>query len=307
MITMQHRNSDLSNNVYSSNKIVVNFEGNFDRIKHKELRVSTRSLKAIRITLIILVGLMLTVALLVSVIHYCYASTIPNIANVTQIVCLWAFPIIIYSYFSFFFLTRSSYCIEITPTELIHHRFSKSDHYAHSEIFAALRVKPILRNRKGVWLPTLSSKRILLSENDTLPGKPFIDDVLTYYGVEMPRDPYGTDRNTFTSLGFVLIFLVGPVFLYLGYMNSNINSLVYSIYIMIFVDIIGVILLIVSAKTNKSYKFNKTEFDDSQDLDDLYYDFDEFIDVEEEEQQTESGDQSQNTNDTVHGKPNCKK
>ena len=120
---MQHRNSDLSNNVYSSNKIVVNFEGNFDRIKHKELRVSTRSLKAIRITLIILVGLMLTVALLVSVIHYCYASTIPNIANVTQIVCLWAFPIIIYSYFSWLYLTRSSYRIEITPTELIHYRF----------------------------------------------------------------------------------------------------------------------------------------------------------------------------------------
>ena len=76
---------------------------------------------------------------------------------------------------------------------------------------------------------------------------------------------------------------------------------------MIFVDIIGVILLIVSAKTNKSYKFNKTEFDDSQDLDDLYYDFDEFIDVEEEELQTESGNQSQNINDKVHGKPNSKK
>ena len=76
---------------------------------------------------------------------------------------------------------------------------------------------------------------------------------------------------------------------------------------MIFVDIIGVILLIVSAKTNKSYKFNKTEFDDSKDLDDLYYDFDEFIDVEEEEQQTESAVQSQNSAISISEKSTHKK
>ncbi|MBQ3678687.1 MAG: hypothetical protein II929_04140, partial [Succinivibrio sp.] len=144
----------------------------------------------------------------------------------------------------------------------------------------------VLRNRKGVWLPTLSSRRILLSEDDTLPGKPFIEDVLTFYGVEIPRDPYGTDRNTFTALGLVLIFLVGPVFLYLGFMNANINSFSYSVYIMLSVDLIGLILLILSAKTTKSYKFNKTEFDDSKDLDDLFFDDEDFADPQSDESNT---------------------
>lgn len=251
------------------------YEGNFQKIKHRELRVSTKSLKVIRLSLVVLVLLMLMVAMFVTVIHISYGEKILNpISSYQQIACLWAFPIIIYSYFSWLYHTRSAYCIEITPTELIHHRFSRDDHYTHNEIFAALRVRPILRNRKGVWLPTLSNKRILLSENDTLPGKPFIYDLLNFYGVEMPRDPYGTDRNTFSSLGYTLLFLVGPTFLYLGYMNDNLNALSYSIKIMIIIDLIGIVLLFISAKTTKSYKFNTTEFDDQEDLDDYYYDDD---------------------------------
>lgn len=279
-------NDEIITKAFSNKKIETNFEGNFEKIKHHELRVSTKGLKAIRITLFILVALMLTVALTVTIVHYTYDQRLTDIANIYQIICLWAFPIIIYSYFTWLYLNRSAYCVEITPNELVYHRFSKIDRYIHSEILAALRARPVLRNRKGVWLPTLSSRRILLSEDDTLPGKPFIEDVLTFYGVEIPRDPYGTDRNTFTALGLVLIFLVGPVFLYLGFMNANINSFSYSVYIMLSVDLIGLILLILSAKTTKSYKFNKTEFDDSKDLDDLFFDDEDFADPQSDESNT---------------------
>jgi hypothetical protein len=75
-------NDEIIKKAFSNKKIETNFEGNFEKIKHHELRVSTKGLKAIRITLFILVALMLTVALTVTIVHYTYDQRLTDIANI---------------------------------------------------------------------------------------------------------------------------------------------------------------------------------------------------------------------------------
>ena len=268
-------------------KIPLTRKGDFSLLKNLELTYSARSLISVRFTLVILVVLMIAVAAFSTV--FLTSSNdlkIDNAQTIAQLICLWTFPLVIYAYFSWLYLLRSKYKITITPDGLIYQRMGSSDFIPHQEIITALESKPILRNRMGVWLPTKGKMRVLLSENDTLPGRPFIEDLLAYYSVPMPRDPYGTDRNTFLALGLALLFMVCPFFIWSGYINENSRAMIYSSYIVAFVATAGVILILMSAHTTRAYKDAPEYSEDSENDEDNYEDED-YEDEEPEEDEME--------------------
>ncbi len=259
-------------------KIPLSRKGDFSLLKNRELTYSSRSLRSVKFTLIILVVLMIVVAA-GSTAFMISSGDIreTNTQAITQMICLWVFPMIIYSYFSWLHLTRSRYRVSVSEEGITYQRIRSTEFIPHSEIMAALGSKPVLRNRVGVWLPTRRKLRILLSEVDTLPGRPFIEDILAFYDVPMPRDPYGTDRNTFSALGMSLLFVVAPMFVWSGYLNANIRALNHSLYIAGFVILAGVILLMMSNHTTRAFR-NDPEMEED---DDFIYE-DEFPDPEDD-------------------------
>lgn len=258
--------------------VPITKEGDFNYIQYHELKYSIKSLKVIRTSLAILVFMMIAFAMFVTIWFYNSLNSFQNISVEIQIVGLWAFPIVIYIYFTWIYMERSKYSVKILPKVLVYTRLSSSITYYHSDIVQALKSKPLIRDRQGVWLPTLTNSSILLAETDTLPGKPFIEDLLRFYGTQVPKDPYGTDRNTFSSIGLVLIFLVSPIFIYMGFINKNANALSYSIYITFFICFIGLIFLVISSHSTKLYKDHLT--DEETELDDPDYMYEEALDLE---------------------------
>ena len=255
-------------------KIPLTRKGDFSLLKNLELTYSTRALRSIRFTLIVLVALMILVAAISTA--FMAANNELNMKNpqgITQVICLWLFPLIIYAYFSWLYLLRSRYRIVITMDGISYQRGRNRDFITHQEIETALETKPVLRNRIGVWLPTRGKMRILLSEMDTLPGRPFIEDLLAYYNMPMPRDPYGTDRMTFSSMGLAMLFIVCPFFIWSGYINTNPNALRYSLYIAAGVAVVGIVLLLMSNHTTSAYK-NDPEYNEDDDGDDELDDYD---------------------------------
>ncbi len=286
----EHHNQDLDGTNFFKlpSQIPLTRSGDFSLLKNLELTYSTRSLHTVRFTLIILVGLMIIVALISTI--FMVISKELNFDNsqvITQVICLWGFPLVIYAYFSWLYMIRSKYKIILTQDGLTYQRLSGTEFFSHSEILTALETKPILRNRIGVWLPTKGKMRILLSEVDTLPGRPFVEELLAFYNCPMPRDPYGTDRNTYSALGFSLLFLVCPFFIWSGYINDNINALHYSYYIVGVVFFIGIVLLFISNHTTRAYK-NDPEFNEDE-TEDMWY-------IENEEDENEVDDETGNNN-----------
>jgi hypothetical protein len=264
-------------------KIPLTRKGNFSLLKNHELTYSTRSLVSVRFTLVVLVVLMISIAAASTVfLTSTKGLKIDDAQTVAQLICLWTFPLVIYAYFSWLYLLRSKYKITITEEGIIYERMTSSDYIPHEEIFTALESKPVLRNRVGVWLPTKGKMRILLSELDTLPGRPFIEELLAFYNMPMPRDPYGTDRNTFSALGLALLFIVCPFFIWSGYINENTRAMIYSTYIVIAIAIIGIILLLMSTHTTRSYR-DDPEYDEEDDDN-----YDEYDDEEDERDEAET-------------------
>ncbi len=248
------------------NNVPLTRRGNFSLLTSHELLYSTKSLRSISFTLTVLLLMMILVALFSTIFIIQNGNLLGSdqVQSQIQIICLWLFPIVIYCYFKWLYYVRSSYKITITELGIIYQTFSKTTFYPHSEIQLALESKPVLRDRIGVWLPASGKQKILLSEIDTLPGKPFIEELMFYYGARMPRDPYGADRNTFSSLGLTIMFLVCPFFIWRGVINYNPNALTYSLYIAGALFILGLFCIFLSAHTTKSYK-NQPE---SYELDD---------------------------------------
>lgn len=254
--------SDLPNNIPLSR------EGNFSMLSSHELVYSTRSLRSVSFTLTILLLLMIAVALFstIIIIRNGELTGSDRSQSLVQITCLWLFPIVIFCYFRWLYHVRSTYKVTITEMGIIYQKTSRSTFYSHSEIISALETKAVLRDRIGVWLPASGRTRILLSESDTLPGRPFIEELMAFYGVQMPRDPYGTDRNTFSVLGLTFMFLVGPFFFWMGVVNENPNALTYSLYMVGFVFILGILCMFLSAHTTKSYKNQPKIYDFDEDI-----------------------------------------
>lgn len=252
-----------------SENLKLDREGNFDVITDKELYYSVRSQKSVRLTLIVLVtGMFLVAALRICISFIDPRSNLASQGLQFDEISLLAFPIVIYVYFTWLYLAKKRYRLRVTRTDISCRRIGLTVKARHGEIFTALRTRPVLRDRRGIWLPTLGKHRILVAEEDTIPGQPFIEELLAFYGAKIPRDPYGTRRSTFTSLSLVFIFMAAPFFVYLGMTSSNPNAIYYSFWFSGTIALLGLVLLALGHNTTKAYKTGSDEG-----ADDFYDDY----------------------------------
>ena len=229
--------------------------GSLDLLRHSELRYSTDGLEFIRTIVRILVIAMFICATVATYVMKRYVSG-NSPAGTFIIVFCWSMPIIIYLPLSVIFHIRKSYLVRLEKDRLIYRRYFIKTEIPLQEIDDALDTKPVIRDRNGVWIPKRHG-RILLSEIDTLPGLPYIEQLCSFLHCRLPEEPAGSEKSTIFSLGLILLLLISNVFVFTGFISPGLSASHLGIRTGLILDAVGILFIWFGSTGMRSRRYEK--------------------------------------------------